>query len=98
MKLVATDAPVLFEILITKDEFIIGKKAELVDGVISFNRMISRSHCKIIHQENQYLIVDLKSANGTYLNGIRLQPDQLVRSKMETGFDLQNSEFQVVIG
>ena len=98
MKLIATNAPVPFEIMITRDEFTLGKKQELVDGVISFNRMISRSHCKIIRQGNQFAIVDLNSANGTYVNRVRLQPEQQCPIKDGDLVRLANSEFQVSIG
>lgn len=98
MKLIATNAPVPFEIAITKDEFTLGKKQEVVDGVISFNRMISRSHCKITRQGNQFAIVDLSSANGTYVNRVRLQPEQPCPIKNGDMVRLANSEFQVSIG
>lgn len=83
MKLVATNAPVPFEITITKDEFTLGRKQGLVDGVISFNRMIGRSHCRITRQGNQFAIIDLSSTNGTYVNRVRLQPEQPCPIKME---------------
>lgn len=98
MKLIAINAPVPFEITITGDEFTLGKKQELVDGVISFNRMISRSHCKVIRQGNQFAIIDLNSSNGTYVNRIRLQPEQLCPLKDGDMVRLANSEFQVSIG
>lgn len=97
MKLVAINAPVPFEIAITKDEFILGKKQGAVDGVISFNRMISRSHCKITRQGNQFAITDLNSANGTYVNRIHLQPEQPCPIKNGDMVRLANSEFQVSI-
>lgn len=97
MKLIAINAPVPFEIVITKDEFTLGKKQELVDGVISFNRMISRSHCKITRQGRQFAITDLNSANGTYVNRVRLQPEQPCTIKNGDVVRLANSEFKVRI-
>lgn len=97
LKLVAVNTPVPFEIPVTKDEFILGKKREIVDGVISFNRMISRSHCKIIRQENQYAIVDLGSANGTYLNNVRLKANQSGFIKNGDRIRLADSDFQAII-
>lgn len=98
MKLVATNAPVPFEITITKDEFTLGRKQGLVDGVISFNRMIGRSHCRITRQGNQFAIIDLSSTNGTYVNRVRLQPEQPCPIKNGDMIRLANSEFQVIIG
>lgn len=97
MKLVAMNAPSRIEIQITKDEFVIGKKAEIVDGVVSFNKMISRSHCKIIRRNNQHAVVDLQSANGTYVNKTRLQPNKPCIIKNGDIVRLANSDFQVVI-
>jgi len=97
LKLVATNSPAPFEIYVTKNEFILGKKQEMVDGTLSFNRMISRVHCKIIRQGNQYAVVDLGSANGTYLNKMRLQPNQPCPIKNGDRLRLANSEFQVSI-
>ncbi len=96
MKLVAMNAPTRIEIVITKNEFTIGKKAELVDGVIGFNKMISRSHCKITKNGNVYFITDLQSANGTYVNHVRLHPNQPQAIKNGDVIRLANSDFQVV--
>lgn len=98
MRLIAMNAPTRVEIEITKDEFVIGKKAELVDGVVSFNKMISRSHCKITRRNNQYSVIDLQSANGTYVNKTRLQPNKPCAINNGDVIRLANSDFQVVIG
>ena len=81
----------------TKDEFTIGKKQELVDGAIAFNKMISRSHCKIARQGEHFVIIDLGSANGTYVNGPRIQAGQPYPIKNGDLIRLANSEFQVSI-
>lgn len=97
MKLVAMNAPNRIEIVISKSEFTIGKKAELVDGVIGFNKMISRSHCKITQRGSQYYITDLQSANGTYVNHARLQPNMPHLINNGDVIRLANSDFQVVV-
>ena len=56
LRIIAMNAPTRVEIEVTMDEFIIGKKKELVDGVVSFNKLISRSHCKINRRGNQYMV------------------------------------------
>lgn len=58
---------------INSNEFVIGKSADKVDGPITFNKAISRVHCKIIYQNGNYYIIDLGSANGTYVNSKKLQ-------------------------
>ncbi len=97
LRIIAMNAPTRVEIEVTKDEFIIGKKKELVDGVISFNKMISRSHCKINRCGSQYTITDLQSANGTYVNKVRLQPSQPCQIKNGDVIRMADSDFQVSI-
>lgn len=97
MQLIAMNAPVQLVIDITKDEFIIGKKAGQVDRVISFNNMISRIHCKVGRQGTDYTITDLQSANGTFVNRVRLQPNRPYLVKHGDVIRMANSDFQVVI-
>lgn len=97
LRIIAMNAPTRVEIEVTKDEFIIGKKKELVDGVVSFNKMISRSHCKINRRGNQYMVTDLQSANGTYVNKVRLQPNQPCQIKNGDVIRMADSDFQVSI-
>ena len=98
LRLIAMNAPTRVEIAVTKDAFVIGKKAELCDGVIGFNKMISRSHCRINRRGSQYTITDLQSANGTYVNRVRLQPNQSYPIKNGDIVRLANSDFQVSMG
>lgn len=97
LRIIAMNAPTRVEIEVTKDEFIIGKKKELVDGVVSFNKMISRSHCKINKRGSQYMVTDLQSANGTYVNKVRLQPNQPCQIKNGDVIRMADSDFQVSI-
>ena len=98
LRIIAMNAPTRVEIAVTKDEFVIGKKAELCDGVIDFNKMISRSHCRINKRGSQYTITDLQSANGTFVNKVRLQPNQAHPINNSDVIRLANSDFQVSIG
>lgn len=61
-------------ITIDKAEFLIGKNAEAVDGMLDYLPTISRVHCKVIQREGSYFMEDLHSVNGTWVNGQRLQP------------------------
>ncbi len=97
VRIVSLNAPARVEIRITKDEFILGKKADKVDGVLSFNDKISRVHCKINRKDDQFFITDLHSANGTYVNRMRLQPEQPNPIKNGDVVRLANSDFQIVI-
>ena len=44
--------------------------------VVLTHRSVSRRHCRIEWDDDSYRLVDLKSSNGTYLNGKRLIGDQ----------------------
>lgn len=95
IKIVAMNAPTRVEIIISKDSFVIGKNASAVDGVVSFNKMISRVHCRIDKRGSQYMITDLQSANGTYVNRVKLRPNQPHPIKAGDVIRLANSDFQV---
>lgn len=96
MCLVTMNAPRI-ELKITKDEFIIGKKGSAVDGAVTFNRMISRVHCRVSRKSSGYEITDLKSANGTYINQERLIPERAYPVKNGDVVRLANTDFQVII-
>lgn len=95
--MIAMNAPFRVEVSVTKDDFIIGKNPSMVDGAITFNKMISRVHCKINKANTGYTITDLQSANGTYVNRKRLQPNQPYSVKNGDVIRLANSDFQVSI-
>ena len=97
LRIIAMNAPTRVEINVNKDEFVIGKKAQLCDGVVDFNKMISRSHCRINKRGSQYTITDLQSANGTYVNKVRLQPNQPHPINNGDVIRLANSDFQISI-
>ncbi len=96
IKLVAMNAPGHFELVIDREEMLVGKKPELVDGVIGFNEMISRKHCKIIRRNGNFYISDEGSANGTFVNRIRLKKGQYCQIHRGDIVRLANSDFQIV--
>lgn len=96
IKLVALNAPIDFSLNIVKNEYIIGTNSSYSDGVINFNKAISRRHCKISIINNKFYITDLDSSNGTYLNGRRLEGNKKNELKPGDVIKLANSEFKVV--
>ncbi len=98
MRVVAVNAPAPVEILVNKVPFVIGKNAAAVDGAITFNHAISRVHCQITKLNGQYQIADLGSANGTFINGRRLEPNQPYLLNNGDTVRLANSDFRVYIG
>lgn len=41
---------------------------------VAQNKTVSREHCMFRFLDNHAVVVDLKSTNGTYINGQRLEP------------------------
>lgn len=97
MRLIAMNAPSRVEVQVDKDQFVVGKKPGDCDGVVSFNKMISRTHCQISRVNGRYTIMDLGSANGTYVNHVRLAPHQPQPIRSGDVIRLANSDFQVTI-
>lgn len=91
----ALNAPFPFEISISEDDVLIGKKAELVDKVIEFNNAISRRHCRVIKLNGSFYIIDEGSANGTFVNNMRVEPQNKAQIKPGDFIRLANSEFRV---
>ena len=84
-------------IVMSKPEFLIGKNAAQVDYVITANNTISRIHCKLLRTDDGYAVMDMKSSNGTFLNGKRLAPE--IPAKLHNGDSLRlsNVDFSVVM-
>ncbi len=71
--LTGVGTPREFSLVISGDEYIVGKNPQLAQGVVDFNRTISRRHCKFIQEGGRCFIMDMGSSNGTFVNGQRLQ-------------------------
>ena len=93
--IVGDNTPVNIELIISKTEFLIGKKGDQVDGSIQFNKAISRVHCKITCVDNKYYITDMGSANGTYVNGLKVAAGKQIPITVGDRIKLANSEFLV---
>lgn len=57
---------------------VIGKMDDCTDYCIA-EASVSRMHVKFTGKENEVFMTDLNSTNGTYKNGLRLQPSETVR-------------------
>ena len=64
----------------------IGKKKEEVDVVLE-DSSVSRIHARIIQEGAEYYLEDLNSTNGTFKNGLRLQPYE--KRRLEIGDELK---------
>lgn len=82
------------EIIVDKREYVIGHKQELVDGYID-NSSVSRKHCKIVNKWNKNYLVDLNSANGTWINGKKIKSNIEIEIRPGDKIKLSNCEFMV---
>lgn len=97
-QLISLDVTSPLTLSISKPEYVIGKNPNVVDGVIGFNKVISRVHCKISLQQGEYWLTDLGSANGTFVNKIRLAANQPAIIKNGDLIRLANSDFKFKVG
>lgn len=60
------------ELVVTNDNYVIGRSSDTCDGAVP-DASASRIHCKISQVGNKIAVIDLGSANGTFVNGSRLK-------------------------
>jgi predicted component of type VI protein secretion system len=65
------------EYILDKNEFIVGRE-QTADIIVS-DPEISRRHARIFFQNNGYIIEDLGSTNGTFVNGQKISGPYLLR-------------------
>lgn len=71
---------------LNSESFTIGKKKGEVDLVLE-DFAVSRMHARISKEEDGLYLEDLNSTNGTYKNGLRMQPYE--RRKLEEGDEIK---------
>lgn len=84
-------------IQISKSSFIIGKSSEQADYCISGNTSISRKHICIKRMEDGYYVQDLKTTNGTYVDGLKVSWDKDVRLSNGCIIKMADEEFEFKI-
>lgn len=82
---------------INKPEYTIGKSST-VDGCISGASNVSRKHCLIAKTNGSFVVEDLRSTNGTCLNGYRLNPNEMYYLNDGDILSFADVDFTVVLG
>ncbi|MDD6811109.1 MAG: FHA domain-containing protein [Lachnospiraceae bacterium] len=85
-KLYALDKKNKKHIELTKFPFTIGKMAGYVDCALA-DDSVSRLHARIEKRENKLYLTDMNSTNGTYKNGLRMEPSETV--ELEPGDEIR---------
>lgn len=93
LRLVGEGTPEPVSIDLSEAEQVVGKNPQLGRCAVLFNRTISRRHCKFVVQEDGCFLVDLDSANGTFLNETRLTAQIPYPVKAGDRIRLSNSNF-----
>lgn len=91
-------AQLLFDdrrITITKSLTIIGRVKEVVDVALQDDDQVSRHHAAVVYSNGEFIIEDLDSTNGTFLNGKRVK-----RATLEPGAEVRVGRriFRLMLG
>jgi len=79
IKLVALNGIIPKEIVLNDNqEVVIGR---VKGDIIISQRVISSTHAKIVLKNNILYVMDLNSTNGTYINGIKIEPNKYTQLK-----------------
>lgn len=79
---------------ITKSSYVIGKSSEQADYGVQGNAGISRRHVCIRQTPDGYYIQDLKTTNGTYVDGSRVSWDKDVKLYDGSIIRMADEEFE----
>lgn len=66
---------------ISSDQFVIGRERKSVNYCIADNSSISRNHVRLTVRGGITYLTDLNAANGTFVNGVKVQPRQEIALK-----------------
>ncbi|HWU90183.1 MAG TPA: sigma 54-interacting transcriptional regulator [Kofleriaceae bacterium] len=83
-----------------KEEIRIGSMED--NDIVLSDDTVSRYHCKIVQEDSGYVLVDLRSTNGTFINKVRvreafLKPSSIVSvGQSQIRFNALEEEVQIV--
>ncbi|MCI8886478.1 MAG: FHA domain-containing protein [Hungatella sp.] len=83
--------------VINKDLFRIGSEASFVDLFLGDNPAIGSCHANICERDGAYYIADQNSVNHTYVNGVIVQPGELVQLVSGNLITLADEDFDFII-
>ena len=80
------------DIIIDKDDYIIGRLAGHVDHALT-NNAVGKLHAQLVCRDGSCYIKDLNSVNGTFINNKRIESNKEFELKENDKLQLANSEF-----
>ncbi len=82
-------------IRVDRDKFVIGYSDD-ADGVVKVNRYVGSHHCRIDRKDGRYLLRDLDSKNGSFVNKTRVTRTPVALNNGDV-VRLANLEFRVIL-
>ncbi len=82
------------KIQISKSVFNLGRAQEGNDHVILNNKYVGHHHCHIISRNGEYFVVDDKSKNHTFIDGVMIPADKEIKITHGQILKLANEEFE----
>lgn len=79
------------EYRLTNELYVIGRDPE--SDIVIDQREVSRKHAKIVRMASEYLLTDLSSANGIFVNNLKLERSVLAHGDV---FQIGSCVFQFV--
>lgn len=83
------------EIPVQTEKFLIGRSDSC--QLRPKSESVSRRHCALIQKDGRLLLIDLKSRNGTLVNGKAVQPDRAKILKSGDRIQVGQLEFELVM-
>ncbi|MCM3585266.1 FHA domain-containing protein [Mesobacillus maritimus] len=80
------------KITLSKAVFKIGRDPSQADYATQ-NKVVGRVHAELLTIDGEYFLIDKQSRNGSYLNGVKLIPNEKFKIKHEDVIKLANEEF-----
>ena len=68
-----------FEVVVRND-VIIGRNSSMCNMVVNYDKSVSQQHCKLFARKSQLWVVDLNSANHTYVDDKRIYVETTIYS------------------
>ena len=86
-----------YEYQLEQDEIILGKSQDNCDVAFPFSKAMSRMHCRILRQNQNFFVQDLDSVNHTLVNGVFVPPFELMELENHDLITMGDIEIRVDI-
>ena len=75
------------ELILDQNVITIGTAPD--NDIVLEDETVSRHHCRIVQEDEEYVAVDLQSTNGTFINGVRIREAYLAPGLIVTAGNTQ---------